>query len=91
MGGFGDWGLKGGTGRALGAWVSFWVWWGFKQASIYLGLGVALIDGRVLAKGPALLPLLQASNSLRALLRRILPWLAFRGRIEETLTGPASQ
>lgn len=43
VGGFGDWGLKGGTGRALGAWMSFWVWWGFKQASIYLGLGVALI------------------------------------------------
>lgn len=53
MGGFGDWGLKGGTGRALGAWVSFWVWWGFKQASIYLGLGVALIDGRVLGQGPS--------------------------------------
>lgn len=38
-----------------GAWVSFWVWWGFKQASIYLGLGVALIDQTRSGPGPALL------------------------------------
>lgn len=36
-----------------GRWASFWVWWGFKQASIYLGLGVALIDQTRSRPGPS--------------------------------------
>lgn len=69
-------GLKEGRGGGAGRWVSFWVWWGFKQASIYLGLGVALIGSRrVLEPGLSLLPC--SDHSLRVHLTWAVsfPWL----------------
>lgn len=84
-------GVKRRDGAGSGRWVSFWVWWGFKQASIYLGLGVALIDQTRSGPGPAPSSTAGKLFTSSPLFRRILPWLDFsrwEGRNLERASQP---